>query len=305
MSQSVERRRASSLIVQLTATQEIMGLPGRAGDYQRRSRGLSLDSKLEHVSQQNLLSSVDNKLLIQEVKFRLISFEVEDRKKRRGSVRDLVKVFDNEQLEEGPLNKDECGSLRVLLRQFTFEDLCEELRKRLEPDDISRQTESYDSQDRRYSQSLRRILFQKGSRSLSKGSFGKENSLLDIPEIELPLDQGDSSVIAHKCKPEMPQDNHSLQLPSAESKISFEPKLQKGAPVFKSKEEVEEEMFMDVLDDIFALKQTMWNAAKDIEALSAKITKVRGELAILRQTRTAYTRPDKFFSNRETTSLLL
>lgn len=142
---------------------------------------------------------------------------------------------------------------------------------------------------------MRRILFQKGSRSLSKGSFGKENSLLDIPEIELPLDQGDSSVIAHKCKPEMPQDNHSLQLPSAESKISFEPKLQKGAPVFKSKEEVEEEMFMDVLDDIFALKQTMWNAAKDIEALSAKMTKVRGELAILRQTRTAYTRPDKFF----------
>ena len=281
-----------------------MGLPGRAGDYQRRSRGLSLDSKLEHVSQQNLLSSVDNKLLIQEVKFRLISFEVEDRKKRRGSVRDLVKVFDNEQLEEGPLNKEECGSLRVLLRQFTFEDLCEELRKRLEPDDISRQTESYDSQDRRYSQSLRRILFQKGSRSLSKGSFGKENSLLDIPEIELPLDQGDSSVIAHKWKPEMPQDNHSLQLPSAESKISFEPKLQKGAPVFKSKEEVEEEMFMDVLDDIFALKQTMWNAAKDIEALSARMTKVRGELAILRQTRTAYTTPDKFFSNGETTSLL-
>lgn len=268
MSQSVERRRASSLIVQLTATQEIMGLPGRAGDYQGRSRGLSLDSKLEHVSQQNLLSSVDNKLLIQEVKFRLISFEVEDRKKRRGSVRDLVKVFDNEQLEEGPLNKEECGSLRVLLRQFTFEDLCEELRKRLEPDDISRQTESYDSQDRRYSQSLRRILFQKSSRCLSKGSFGKENSLLDIPEIELPLDQGDSSVIAHKWKPEMPQDNHSLQLPSAESKISFEPKLQKGAPVFKSKEEVEEQMFMDVLDDIFALKQTMWNAAKDIEALS-------------------------------------
>ena len=304
MSQSVERRRASSLIVQLTATQEIMGLPGRAGDYQRRSRGLSLDSKLEHVSQQNLLSSVDNKLLIQEVKFRLISFEVEDRKKRRGSVRDLVKVFDNEQLEEGPLNKEECGSLRVLLRQFTFEDLCEELRKRLEPDDISRQTESYDSQDRRYSQSLRRILFQKGSRCLSKGSFGKENSLLDIPEIELPLDQGDSSVIAHKWKPEMPQDNHSLQLPSAESKISFEPKLQKGAPVFKSKEEVKEEMFMDVLDDIFALKQTMWNAAKDIEALSAKMTKVRGELAILRQTRTAYTTPDKFFSNGETTSLL-
>lgn len=304
MSQSVERRRASSLIVQLTATQEIMGLPGRAGDYQRRSRGLSLDSKLEHVSQQNLLSSVDNKLLIQEVKFRLISFEVEDRKKRRGSVRDLVKVFDNEQLEEGPLNKEECGWLRVLLRQFTFEDLCEELRKRLEPDDISRQTESYDSQDRRYSQSLRRILFQKGSRSLSKGSFGKENSLLDIPEIELPLDQGDSSVIAHKWKPEMPQDNHSLQLPSAESKISFEPKLQKGAPVFKSKEEVKEEMFMDVLDDIFALKQTMWNAAKDIEALSARMTKVRGELAILRQTRTAYTTPDKFFSNGETTSLL-
>lgn len=254
MSQSVERRRASSLIVQLTATQEIMGLPGRAGDYQRRSRGLSLDSKLEHVSQQNLLSSVDNKLLIQEVKYRLISFEVEDRKKRRGSVRDLVKVFDNEQLEEGTLNKEECSSLRVLLRQFTFEDLCEELRKRLEPDDISRQTESYDSQDRRYSQSLRRILFQKGSRSLSKGSFGKENSLVDIPEIELPLDRGDSSVIAHKCKPEMPQDNHSLQLPSTESKISFEPKLQKGAPVFKSKEEVEEEMFMDVLDDIFALK---------------------------------------------------
>ena len=304
MSQSVERRRASSLIVQLTATQEIMGLPGRAGDYQRRSRGLSLDSKLEHVSQQNLLSSVDNKLLIQEVKFRLISFEVEDRKKRRGSVRDLVKVFDNEQLEEGPLNKEECGWLRVLLRQFTFEDLCEEFRKRLEPDDISRQTESYDSQDRRYSQSLRRILFQKGSRCLSKGSFGKENSLLDIPEIELPLDQGDSSVIAHKWKPEMPQDNHSLQLPSAESKISFEPKLQKGAPVFKSKEEVKEEMFMDVLDDIFALKQTMWNAAKDIEALSARMTKVRGELAILRQTRTAYTTPDKFFSNGETTSLL-
>ena len=179
------------------------------------------------------------------------------------------------------------------------------MRKRLETDDISRQTESYDSQDRRYSQSLRRILFQKGSRSLSKGSFGKENSLLDIPEIELPLDQGDSSVIAHKCKPEMPQDNHSLQLPSAESKISFEPKLQKGAPVFKSKEEVEEEMFMDVLDDIFALKQTMWNAAKDIEALSAKMTKVRGELAILRQTRTAYTTPDKFFSNGETTSLPL
>ena len=109
--------------MQLTATQEIMGLPGRAGDYQRRSRGLGLDSKLEHVSQQNLLSSVDNKLLIQEVKFRLTSFEVEDRKKRRGSVRDLVKVFDNEQLEEGPLNKEECGSLRVLLRQFTFEDL--------------------------------------------------------------------------------------------------------------------------------------------------------------------------------------
>lgn len=49
----------------------------------------------------------------------------------------------------------------------------------------------------------------------------------------------------------------------------------------------------------------MWNAAKDIEALSEKMTKVRGELAILRQTRTAYTRPDKFFSNRETTSLPL
>ena len=45
---------------------------------------------------------------------------------------------------------------------------------------------------------------------------------------------------------------------------------------------------MNVLDEIFTLKQTLWNTAKDMEELSEKTTKLRYELATLRQMRTVY-----------------
>lgn len=288
MGQNEGRTRASSLILQLSATREIFGGPEQPTDDGTAHR-LSLDSKLAQVSRQELLSSVvDDNLLIQEVKARLISLEIEDKKKRRGSVKDLVKVFDNVHLDEGPLNSEERNSLRFLLGQFTFDELCEELRKRLEADDeISCQTETRDPLDRRFSQGLRRMLFHKSSRSRSKGSFGKEDSLVVIPEIALPLDEEEyAETFTTENKTLL--DTHSLQPPLVENKPSLEPELQKGDPIFKSLEEVEDEKFMDVLDEIFALKQTMWNIAKDMEEISEKTAKLQKKLATLRQMRTGY-----------------
>ena len=292
MGQNEGRTRASSLILQLSATRENFGGPEQPRDDGTAHR-LSLDSKLAEVSRQELLSSVvDDNLLIQEVKARLISLEIEDKKKRRGSVKDLVKVFDNVHLDEGPLNSEERNSLRFLLGQFTFDELCEELRKRLEADEISCQPETRDPLDRRFSQGLRRMLLHKNSRSRSKGSFGKEDSLVVIPEIALPLDKeeyADSSENSETFTTENKTllDTHSLQPPLVKNKPSFEPELRKGDPIFQSSEEVEDEMFMNVLDEIFALKQTMWNTVKDMEEISEKTAKLQKKLATLRQMRTS------------------
>lgn len=302
------RSRAMSLILELSATQEQFGATERQGADQNTHR-LSLDSKLAQVSRQELLSFVDDKLLIQEVKARLISSEIEDKRKtkRRGSVKDLVKAFDHVQLDTGPaLNNGERNSLRFLLGQFTFSELCDESRKRLEADvEISHPPEAHASLDRRLSHGIRRILFHKDSRSLSKGSFEKlsEKSLVIIPEIALPeCEEGyydNSSESFQTCKTGEPlSDTHTLTLRRVEDKPSFEPDLQKTtSDIFESSEEDEDETLMNALDEIFTLKQALWNAANDMEELSEKTTKLRGDLAKLRQMRTAYIKDESVLAN--------
>ena len=158
---------------------------------------MSLDSKLTHVSRQELLSIVDDKLLIQEVKARLILSEIEDKRKwlkRRGSVKDLIEAFDKVQLDAGRLNHGDRSSVRFLLGQFVFGELYDELRKRLEAYELSYQPETRDSHERRFSAGLLKMLLHRGSRSRSSGSFGRfsENALLIIPEIALPEREEDN-----------------------------------------------------------------------------------------------------------------
>lgn len=294
MNRAEQRSRASSLILELAAAQE----PERQ-DSNRNTHRLSLDSKLTQVSRQELLSIVDDKLLIQEVKARLISSEIEDKRKwlkRRDSVKDLVKAFDKVQIDAECLNSGGRSSVRFLLGQFGLSELCDELLKRLEADNSSCQLETRDSQDRRLSAGLRRILFQKGSRSRSSDSFGSlpEKPLFIIPEIALPEceegnDNSFDSTSTCKDRSEPWSESHNLQLPRVEDKPSFEPDLQKTlSNTLESPEEDDDEKLMNVLDDIFTLKQRLWNTAKDMEKLSEKTTKTRGELATLRQMRTAY-----------------
>lgn len=83
--------------------------------------------------------------------------------------------------------------------------------------------------------------------------------------------------------------SQTLQVPRIEDKPCFEPDLQKTpSNIFESPAENEDEKLMNVLDEIFTLKQTLWNTAKDMEELSEKTTKLRYELATLRQMRTVY-----------------
>ena len=92
----------------------------------------------------------------------------------------------------------------------------------------------------------------------------------------------------------MAMDRNCLQVLKIEKKPSFEPDLQQTIPtdVFwqsSADDECrkEDEKFLDVLDDVLMLKQTLWNFTRDMEEISEKVTKLRCELAKLQQMRTA------------------
>ena len=100
-----ERDRAASLLRELLAAKPLF-VETKIQDGFGRAHRLSLDSKVEETSHQELVSLVDDNRLIQEIKARLISSEIEEnrrRLKRSGSVQDLIRAFDNVQ-HEGPLN---------------------------------------------------------------------------------------------------------------------------------------------------------------------------------------------------------
>ena len=293
-----ERDRANSLILGLLATQTPFGRSenrdGLGGPHR-----LSLDSKCAQISHQELLSMVDDSLLVQEVKARLISSEIEQtrKKKRSGSVKDLVKAFDNVQLD-GPSNNEDRSTVRFLIGQFTFDELCDELGKRRQVDEPANE----DTQDRRFSHwnGLRRTLFSRRSRTLSQSSDGKvlEKSMFVIPEIIPPEREERQEILLESDdtfkESELSTDANCLQVPKLEKKPSFEPDLQNTTSISaflspydnKPNEDEEDEKFMDVLDEVFTLKQTLWNVTRDMEELSEKATKLRCDLAKLRQMRT-------------------
>ena len=148
-----ERDRAASLLRELLATKPSF-VETKIQDGFGRAQRLSLDSKVEEISHQELLSLVDDNRLIQEIKARLISSVIKENRrklKRSGSVQDLIRAFDNVQ-HEGPLNNGDRNTFRLLLGQFTFDDLCEELQKR-------KKVEKYENQD------IQGIMFSYWSRS--------------------------------------------------------------------------------------------------------------------------------------------
>ena len=297
MSHIKQRVRATSLDSELSSAQTRSGETRiEHGFGSLKSHRLSLDSKVAQIPQHELLSEVDDNLLIQEIKARIISSEVneERRKLRRSrSVQDLIKAFDNVQFD-AILNNGGRTTVRFLLGKFTFHELCEELRKRGRDEDL----ESQNSQDMGFFHwnGLRRIFFPRLSRNLSQSSIGK---MVIVPEIVSPEcgQEQDSSLdsfeACEESKVSVANNNCLLQLPKTEKKPCFEPDLQKeiSSPFQSSDEETElnedeDANFFDVLDEIITLKKTLWGYSRDMEELSTKVTKLRNELAKLRQMRT-------------------
>ena len=85
-----QRHRVASLTLESSDKKGIFKIAGiySFGSLPRR---LSLDSKLQQVSHLELLAMIDDNLLIQEIKARLIFSEVETKRQRSRSVQDQAR----------------------------------------------------------------------------------------------------------------------------------------------------------------------------------------------------------------------
>ena len=181
-----QRHRVASLTLESSDKKGIFKIAGiySFGSLQRR---LSLDSKLQQVPHLELLAMIDDNLLIQEIKARLIFSEDETKRQRSRSVQDLVKTFESSRCS-GFANLGDKSSLRFRLGQFTLNELWEELRERGEVNG------SLDSLERRISHwdGLRGILISKHCKP-SKHSIGKM-LLSDLSERDESVDSLETNI---------------------------------------------------------------------------------------------------------------
>ena len=292
-----QRHRVASLTLESSDKKGIFKIAGiySFGSLPRR---LSLDSKLQQVSLLELLAMIDDNLLIQEIKARLIFSEVETKRQRSRSVQDLVKTFESSRCS-GFANLGDKSSLRFRLGQFTLNELWEELRKRGEVNG------SLDSLEGRISHwdALRGILISKHCKP-SKHSIGKM-LLSDLSEGDESVDSFGTNInslkgrdVEDKLLSEIKFNTmligSSRLQDSADNGLKKSAKNETLAQVTTLTESWlpdngnannDDEKLMGVLDEVHVLNQRLLKVRKDVEELCTRATKVRCELAKMRQLR--------------------
>lgn len=292
-----QRHRVASLTLESSDKKGIFKIAGiySFGSLPRR---LSLDSKLQQVSHLELLAMIDDNLLIQEIKARLIFSEVETKRQRSRSVQDLVKTFESSRCS-GFANLGDKSSLRFRLGQFTLNELWEELRKRGEVNG------SLDSLEGRISHwdALRGILISKHCKP-SKHSIGKM-LLSDLSEGDESVDSFGTNI--NSLKGRDVEDKllseikfNTMLIGSSRLQDSADNGLKKSAKnetlaqattlteswlPDNGKANNDDEKLMGVLDEVHVLNQRLLKVRKDVEELCTRATKVRCELAKMRQLR--------------------
>ena len=292
-----QRHRVASLTFESSDKKGIFKIAGiySFGSLPRR---LSLDSKLQQVSHLELLAMIDDNLLIQEIKARLIFSEVETKRQRSRSVQDLVKTFESSRCS-GFANLGDKSSLRFRLGQFTLNELWEELRKRGEVNG------SLDSLEGRISHwdALRGILISKHCKP-SKHSIGKM-LLSDLSEGDESVDSFGTNInslkgrdVEDKLSSEIKF--NTMLIGSSRLQDSADNGLKKSAKnetlaqattlteswlPDNGKANNDDEKLMGVLDEVHVLNQRLLKVRKDVEELCTRATKVRCELAKMRQLR--------------------
>lgn len=295
-----QRHRVASLTLESSDKKGIFKIAGiySFGSLPRR---LSLDSKLQQVPHLELLAMIDDNLLIQEIKARLIFSEVETKRQRSRSVQDLVKTFESSRCS-GFANLGDKSSLRFRLGQFTLNELWEELRERGEVNG------SLDSLERRISHwdALRGILISKHCKP-SKLSIGKM-LLSDLSERDESLDSFETNInslkdirgdVENKLSSEI-KFNTTMLIGSSRFQDSADNGSKKSAKnetlaqatmlteswlPDNGKANSDDEKLMGVLDEVHVLNQRLLKVRKDVEELCTRATKVRCELAKMRQLR--------------------
>ena len=295
-----QRHRVASLTLESSDKKGIFKIAGiySFGSLPRR---LSLDSKLQQVSHLELLAMIDDNLLIQEIKARLIFSEVETKRQRSRSVQDLVKTFESSRCSRFA-NLGDKSSLRFRLGQFTLKELWEELRKRGEFNG------SLDSLERRISHwdALRGILISKHCKP-SKLSIGKM-LLSDLSERDKSLDSFETNInslkdirgdVENKLSSEIKL-NTTMLIGSSRLQDSADGGLKKSAKnetlaqatmlteswlPDNGKANSDDEKLTGLLDEVHVLNQRLLKVRKDVEELCTRATKVRCELAKMRQLR--------------------
>ena len=293
-----QRHRVASLTLESSDKKGIFKIAGiySFGSLPRR---LSLDSKLQQVSHLQLLAMIDDNLLIQEIKAHLIFSEVETKRQRSRSVQDLVKTFESSRCS-GFANLGDKSSLRFRLGQFTLNELWEELRERGE---VNR---SLDSLERRISHwdALRGILISKHCKP-SKHSIGKM-LLSDLSERDESVDSFETNInslkgrdVENKLSSEI-KFNTTMLIGASRLQDSADNGLKKSAKnetlaqatmlteswlPDNGKANSDDEKLTGVLDEVHVLNQRLLKVRNDVEELCTRATKVRCELAKMRQLR--------------------
>ena len=291
-----QRHRVASLTLESSDKKGIFKIAGiySFGSLPRR---LSLDSKLQQVSHLELLAMIDDNLLIQEIKARLIFSEVETKRQRSRSVQDLVKTFESSRCS-GFANLGDKSSLRFRLGQFTLNELWEELRERGEVNG------SLDSLERRISHwdALRGILISKHCKP-SKHSIGKM-LLSDLSERDESVDSFGTNINSLKGRENKLSSeikfNTTMLIGSSRLQDSADNGLKKSAKnetlaqatmlteswlPDNGKANSDDEKLTGVLDEVHVLNQRLLKVRNDLEELCTRATKVRCELAKMRQLR--------------------
>ena len=294
-----QRHRVASLTLESSDKKGIFKIAGiySFGSLPRR---LSLDSKLQQVPHLELLAMIDDNLLIQEIKARLIFSEVETKRQRSRSVQDLVKTFESSRCS-GFANLGDKSSLRFRLGQFTLNELWEELRERGEVNG------SLDSLERRISHwdALRGILISKHCKP-SKLSIGKM-LLSDLSERDESVDSFETNInslkgrdVENKLSSEIKfnttmligssrlqdsADDSGLKKSAKNETLAQATMLTESWLPDNGKANSDGEKLMGVLDEVHVLNQRLLKVRKDVKELCTRATKVRCELAKMRQLR--------------------
>lgn len=295
-------RRNWSLVAN-TLSKRKPSVGGRLSRFDFKVSSIANESLCRRPSEE-VLPMFDDFLLIQEIKARLISSEVESDEggRRRGSVPKIARLFDNacERTSGGDSSPRDSGiSVRSILERVAFEELRQELQRRLKSKEIieAEVIQALESSGKRLSDKVLHFLLHEDLRkhTFSPIKYFRTRSVDVVTESS---NEKEDSYHQYKVRGKSFSDvMHLARAPSnprARTKraqtvhdYTIQPESAKILSSSGTRTRSDTDDYLNVLDQVLALKSNVWQMEREFVDLASRTATVRQEMLRIRDERVA------------------